>query len=201
MCKNIKEDEYTYIKNIENMKNFFCTNLFDELAEEKDLQQIKNIINYCWYDDKNEIFYIKKSDLPQYLIKKFYNLKEKIEDKKIAKLEIVNSSRKPIQNAKKIYWDPDQVDENLYSTFINKNHLQYNPYIDENYTRNKCHFQFNKDTNIKLSLDAIMGWKAIMDILFEENNEIEDIKKVTEIYKIIRNPENGGHLIWPQYRR
>ena len=194
-------DEYTYIKNKENMEKFFKTNLFNELAKEKDLQQIKNIINYCWYDDKNKIFYVKKGDLPQYLIKNFYNLKEKIEAKKITKLEIVNSSRKPIQNAEKIYWDPDRVDENLYSTFTNKNHLQYNPYIDENYTQNKCHFQSSKDTNIKLALDAIIGWKAIMDILFEENNEIEDIKKVTEIYQIIRNPENGGHLIWPQHRR
>lgn len=50
---------------------------------------------------------------------------------------------------------------------------------------------------MELSLDCVIGWKAIIDVYVAEGKPLKDI---VDDYEIIRNPENAGHLIWPCHR-
>lgn len=95
----------------------------------------------------------------------------------------------------KIYKDPDIFDENLYEyvkEMMNKNN-------DEKYLIKKEKNRLIQN-NIRFSLDCVIGWKAIMDTYYRENKFINNEKEFVEIYKIIRNPENAGHLLWPVYQ-
>ena len=91
----------------------------------------------------------------------------------------------------KIYMDPDEFDEKLYKTInIKRKEKGLNEY--------EVHNGKFRDTNgIILSLDCVSGWKAIIDVYAENGKPIENF---VNDYKIIRNPQYAGHLIWPGHK-
>ena len=112
---------------------------------------------------------------------------------------IDNGEFKPEENknAIEIYKDPDDKDKKLYTRILNSYKLK-------NYETNGCMY---KNEGFFLKLDGVIGWKAIINILYLKNRKIEDIKKVVDIYEVIRCVDENepkseiteymGHLIWP----
>ncbi len=161
-------DEFLYEQNIKNMKNFFNSDLFEQLVEEHNkaksidekfdiVNKVKNIIN-CWWVEENKFYQEKKSN-----------------------------------NSIKIYYDPDDFDKKLYENIKDRYKV-----LKEYEIKKYAWYVFEKN-DIRLALDCVIGWKAIINILYSKNKKIEDIKEVETIYDTIRNPKNNGHLIWPKH--
>lgn len=101
-----------------------------------------------------------------------------------------------LKNGEKIYNDPDTWDKELYDYI-----KEHSTYISEHYEckerKEKRGYYFedkNKKEKINLSLDCVMGWKAIIDVCVKNSIPLEEFVKV---YEIIRKYEYSGHLVWP----
>ena len=145
-------------------------------------------------DNNDELLYIKNIENMKSL---YTSLKEKG--------DIKNKIRE-------IYKDPDKYDVLLYEkvckTIVqNIQNLQNN---QKKYTNKVYNIQHNKEckqkkyklnmNGIDLSLDCVIGWKAIFDVCMpkaEDKDDEEKFNKFIKAYEIIRNPEYAGHLIWP----
>lgn len=120
----------------------------------------------------------------------YKSLKNKNDIKSIK--NIINAGY--LENGKKIYIDPDNNDRLLYEKIyedIKQNIRKKDVNKKYNIDIKKCRLCMNE---IYLSLDCVIGWKAIIDVCIAESIELE---KFLDVYKIIRNPKYAGHLIWP----
>ncbi len=127
---------------------------------------------------------------------KYKFLKEKGDIKCIK--SIIN--KEFLDDGTKIYKDPDSFDKLLYQTIKNK-------YYENKYDLGEIVQQYNSyyymqninSVKIKLSLDCVIGWKALFD-LYNFSNDIK-LEEFLKMYRIIRNPNNRGHLVWPAHRK
>lgn len=99
----------------------------------------------------------------------------------------------------KIYQDPDEFDEELYN---NINERRKEKGLDE-YEIFKYKYmgkdivRFKDNNEVILSLDCVIGWKAIIGIYVANGEPLENF---VNDYQIIRNPQYAGHLIWPCHK-
>lgn len=165
--------EPIYETNIKNMRNFFNTNEYKILKNNLEKNYTSSQITY--FNENIWLHFIKNA---------------------------INGGS--LANGSKIYQDPDLEDENLYK-YVAKQ------FEKDGYLYTKIENQYGKIHRIKkdfisqngdqfeilFSLDGIIGWKAIIDYLYRENEFINNEEKFIEIYYKIRKYENAGHLLWP----
>lgn len=168
---NVNNDEYVYKKNIKNFELFLNSEAYKKLKECY-IEKVKKIINTGYIDKNGDKTYLVSNNL----------------NGNINGIKFINNAPRKNSKIDEIYVDPDSADSKLYTEIAKRYEL---PYECDN-----CRFK-DKNLNIQLSLDCVIGWKAIIDVCVRENIEIERFK---DAYEIIRNPKNDGHLIWPVFK-